>query len=114
MEQGMFIHSWDIDGDTDRLADHFINLNCNTMAVNVSYHHAGAADLRLGHMHYRKGAGTAFTVDPLDYGGNVRPAEGELPPKSHILKGVGGQLPQFYTGKPIPLCRCGQCLGGFL
>lgn len=68
MEQGMFIHSWDIDGDTDRLADHFINLNCNTMAVNVSYHHAGAADLRLGHMHYRKGAGTAFTVDPLDYG----------------------------------------------
>lgn len=68
MEQGMFIHSWDIDGDMGKRIGHFVELNCNTVAVNVNYHHAGVADLRLGHMHYRKGAGTAFSVEPSDYG----------------------------------------------
>ncbi len=68
MEQGMFIHSWDIDGDIDELIERFKQLGCDTVAVNVKYHHAGVADLRQWHMHYRKGAGTAFTVDPKDHG----------------------------------------------
>ncbi|MCI8659132.1 MAG: hypothetical protein HFG54_02635 [Lachnospiraceae bacterium] len=81
MEQGMFIHSWDIDTDIDQLIEHFISLNCNAVAVNVTYHHAGVADLRLGHMHYRKEAGTAFTVRPSDYGTICPVAQGKLEEK---------------------------------
>lgn len=81
MERGLFIHSWDIDGDVDRLVEHFAELNCNTMAVNAVYHHAGVADLRLRHMHYRKGAGTAFSVNPSDYGRICPRAQGNLEEK---------------------------------
>jgi hypothetical protein len=68
MEQGVFLLPWDMEEDAEGFVRKLQALHCNTVAVNASYHHAGVADLRQQHMHYRYEAGTGFSVSPADYG----------------------------------------------
>lgn len=68
MEKGVFIHAWDLDKDLEQLTEHLQKMGCGTIAVAVNYHHIGTADLRIGHVHYERNAGTAFSVDKKKYG----------------------------------------------
>ena len=77
MDRGMFVHAWDTDVDADLLTERFLEVGCNTLAVALNYHHIGAADLRLEHVHYERTAGTAFSVNQKRYGRIYPEAQGE-------------------------------------
>ena len=76
MDRGMFVHAWDTDMDADLLTERFLEMGCNTLAVALNYHHIGAADLRLEHVHYERTAGTAFSVNQKRYGRIYPEAQG--------------------------------------
>ncbi|MEM1484326.1 hypothetical protein V6615_05530 [Oscillospiraceae bacterium PP1C4] len=65
---GMFVYPWDIPDNTDAFVEKYRTLGCNTIVVNGSYHHCSVPDLRLEKIYSRRQAGTAFAVNPANYG----------------------------------------------